>query len=187
MTWLVESPWPAVTLGVVLEVGLAIALVRTGRGILLGAMGGVLLLTAGLVALEWAVVTEKEQIEAVLYEVRTALEANDPPQVLALFTPDSPRRAEVASVLRNYTVREAHIGRVEQVVVNRLTQPVSARIYFVGRVSGRDNRGTIPYENLIRTFRLRLHRQGDRWLIHDYALQDPRGVGDWTDGRGQVR
>jgi hypothetical protein len=177
MTWLVESPWPAVTLGVVLEVALAIVLVRTGRGAVLIAMGLVLLLTAGMVALEWTVVTETEQIEGLLHAAATALEANDPPRVLALFSPDSPRRAEIESVLGRYTVRDVHIGRVLEIVTNRLTNPPSARAYFVGRVSGTDSRGTVPYQNMIQRFRVTLHRDGERWLIHDYTMEDPRSGG----------
>ena len=60
MTWLTESFWPIVALGVVVEVVLAIALVRTGRAMWLVAMGTVLALVVAGVAVEWLVVTERE-------------------------------------------------------------------------------------------------------------------------------
>ena len=186
MTWLLESPWPAITIGVVSEIALAIALVRTGRGALLVAMGIVLLATIGLLGLEWVVVTETEEVEDALGALEVALEANDPEQVLALFSPTSPRRAEVESVLKRFVVRDARIGRDLELVINHLTSPPSARAYFTGRIEGHDTRREIPYENLIRKFKVTLRREADRWLIYDYAIQG-QTTQRWTPGEVRAR
>ncbi len=171
MTWLVESPWPAITIGVVLEIALAIALVRTGRGVLLVAMGLVLLATIGALALEWVVVTETEEVADALGAVEVALEANDPPRVLALFSRSSPRRAEVESALGRFLVRDVRIGGDLELVINHLTSPPSAQAYFTGRIEAHDTRREIPYENMLRKFKVTLRREGDRWLIYDYAVE----------------
>jgi hypothetical protein len=173
MTWLLESFWPAITLGVVLELVLAIVLVRTGRGLAIVGMVAVLVVTVGLVALERYVVTEQEEIENSLSAAEVALERNDVAAVLALFTPASPRRSEVAKVLSRFKVRDAHIGRDLEIRVSALTSPPSAHAFFTGRVEGSDTRAEVPYEQVIRKFAVTLHRSDGRWLIHDYEMSDP--------------
>lgn len=173
MTWLVESFWPAVTLGVVLQLVLAVVLVRTGRAAVIVAMVAVLLVTLGLVALERYVVTEREQVEETLFAAEAALEQNDADAVLALFTATSPHRQEVARVLDRFKVRDAHIGRDLEVRTNQLTSPPSAKAFFTGRVEGSDTRAAMPYDQVIRKFAVTFHRDGNRWLIHDYEMSDP--------------
>ena len=173
MTWLVESPWPAITLGVVVQVALAIVLVRTGRGAVLVAMAVALALTIGMLALERVVVTEQEEVEDALEAVAVALETNDTPAVLALFSPTSPRRGEVASALARFKVRDANIGGDLEIRTNALTSPPSAHAYFTGRLDAHDTRSEVPYDHVLRKFKVTLHRDGRRWLIHDFASEDP--------------
>ncbi len=173
MTWLIESFWPAVTLGVVLELVLAIAFVRTGRSLAIVGMVAVLVVTVGLVALERYVVTEQEEIEDLLFAAEAALERNDAEALLAVFTPASPRRNEVANVMSRFHVRDAHVGRDLEIRTSALTSPPSAHAFFTGRVEGSDTRGEVPYEQVIRKFAVTLHRSDNRWLIHDYEMSDP--------------
>jgi hypothetical protein len=91
MTWFIESPWPALALGISLEIILAIALVRTGRAWIVAAMVAALAATVGLLAVERFVVTEREEVEDALDAVAHALESNDMPTVLAAFSPNCPR------------------------------------------------------------------------------------------------
>jgi hypothetical protein len=178
MTWFVESPWPSLMLGFGLEVVLAIALVRTGRAILIAAMVALLALTASLLVIERMVVTEFEAVEDSLDAVARALESGDVPAVMTSFTPTCPRRGEVEAALSRFTIREAHVGGDLEVRINRLTLPPSATAYFTGRVEGKDKRGVVPYEHMIRKFKVTLHKQGDRWLIADYSDADFRDRSD---------
>ena len=66
MTWLVEDPTPTLVAAALIEAVLVLALVKTGRGVLLWAVGGVALLAVALLALEWLVVTDKEKVEETL-------------------------------------------------------------------------------------------------------------------------
>jgi hypothetical protein len=175
MTWFVESPWPSLALGIALEVALVIALLRTGRAILIAAMVAVLALTTGSIVLERAIVTPYEEVEDALDTVARALESNDTQAVLAAFSANCPRLAEVSTALARFEVREAHVGGDLEVRLNRLTHPPSATTYFTGRVQGKDKRGVVPYEHMIRKFKVTLHREGDRGLIADYSETD---VGD---------
>jgi hypothetical protein len=174
MSMFVESPWPSLVLGVVLQLILAVILVRTGRATVIAWMVGVLAITAGLLVVERIVVTETEEVEDALDSVARALVANDTPAVLALFSPTSTRRGEVQSVLSRVTIREAKIGGDLEIRLNRLTSPPSATTYFTGRIDAKDTRGTIPYEHVIRKFKVTLHREGGRWLLFDYADADVR-------------
>ncbi len=173
MTWLLESPWPALTLGVVCELILAIVLVRSGRAVVLVAMAVVLAVTLGMLALERMVVTQTEEIENALHAAEAALETNDPTAVLALFTETSPRRSQVESALKRFHVRDAHIGRDLEIAPNALTNPPSARAFFTGRVEGADARGEVPYEQMLQKFTVTLHHEGDRWLIYDFTMEEP--------------
>ncbi len=175
MTWFVESPWPSLMLGVVLEVILAIALVRTARGAIVGLMIVVFALTVGMVIVERVVVTETEEVEDALDHVAAALVANDSQAVLACFSPHCPRLAELRSILSRVTVRVAKIGGDLEVRLNHLTQPPSATCYFTGRVEAKDSRGEIPYEHLVRKFKVTLRKEGGRWLIADYSEAELRG------------
>jgi hypothetical protein len=175
MTWFVESPWPSLILGIGLEVILAIYLVRSGRAIVIAAMVGVLALTAGLVLLERIVVTESELVEDTLAEVARALAANDSSAVLATFSSNSPRRAEVQSAMSRVTINEARIGNDLEVRLNPLTAPPSASAYFTGHIQARGTRETIPYEHVVRKFKVTLHKESDRYRIFDYEDSDPRG------------
>ena len=175
MTWFVESPWPSLILGIGLEVILAIYLVRSGRAIVIAAMVAVLALTAGLVLRERIVVTETEQVEDTLDEVAQALAANDSSAVLALFSSKSPRRAEVQSAMSRVTISEARIGNDLEVRLNPLTAPPSASAYFTGHIQVRGTRETIPYEHVMRKFKVTLHKEGDRYRLFDYEDSDPRG------------
>lgn len=174
MALFVESPWPSLMLGVVVEALLAIALVRTGRAAIVAPMLFVLAVTTGLVILERTIVTESEEVEDALDAVASALEANDLPAVLAAFSPDCTRLGEVRSALSRFTVVRAHVGGDLEVRPNRLTLPPSATAYFTGRVEGKDKRGAVPYEHMIRKFKVRLERHGQKWLIADYSDADFR-------------
>jgi hypothetical protein len=179
MTWLVESIWPAITLGVVLEVALGIALVRSGRGAFVVAMALVLLATLGLIALEWSIVTETEEVEDTLASAAAALESSDPASVLEFFSENSPRRAEVERALERFHVREARVGGDLRITTNALTSPPSATATLTGRLNAADQRREIPYENVVRRFKITLHDAGDRWLIHDVQMAAQQG-GEWS-------
>lgn len=174
MSWLVESPWPALMLGLIVEIVLALVLVRTARRGVLVAMIGVLVLTAGLLLVERIVVTDREAVENALADISASLESNDVPAVMAAIAVDCPRRGEVQSTLPRFVIREAHIGGDLEVRFNALLSPPTAVAYFTGRVAARDKRGEVPYEQMIRKFKVTLRKQGDRWLVIDYDDTDMR-------------
>ncbi len=91
MNWIFEGPWPILLTGLVLEAILLVALVRTGRAVIVGQSLGLGLLTAGLLVLERAIVTDNERIRETLDGLAAAAVANDLDGVLSYIGPE--RRA----------------------------------------------------------------------------------------------
>jgi ketosteroid isomerase-like protein len=173
MSTFVENPifWIAVT--VLLEAILAVMLVKTGRGALVGAMIGVLVLGAAGLLLERVVVTEREEVEAAFEEIAAALERNDVPGVMACLASDASQlRTEASSRMPRVEISDARI-RDLKVSFNRRANPPTARADFKAIVEARDKKGEVPYEHFIRQFSVGLRREGDRWLLTDYTSYDP--------------
>jgi hypothetical protein len=173
----IESPWPATLLCIVAQVILGIVFLRTGRALVVVAMGVVLAVTAAALVIERTIVTDTELVEDTLHGIAEDLEANDFAAVLASFAPNCPRLAEVRSQLNRVTVQSASVGADLEVRISQLTSPPSATAYFTGRINARERSGTIPYENFIRKFKVKLERQDDRWLITDVEDAAPGGKG----------
>lgn len=175
MSWLVEDPTPTLVAIVLVEALLVLALVKTGRGILLAAIVGVALLGAGLLALEWLVVTDKESVEETLAAAAHALEANDPEAVIRFIDQASPMRSRVKQEMSQVTISKASFSRLD-VKFNRLVSPPTAEADFMGYINGRDRRGELPYENFAGRFIVRLRREGEGWVMTDYELHDRAGA-----------
>ncbi|WZO98423.1 hypothetical protein EP7_000002 [Isosphaeraceae bacterium EP7] len=119
MTYLSEDPWPLVGLLGLIAAGFLIALRVTQQGEYLIRA----LVAAGLallfLAVEWAWVTDNERIEAVVYDLASAVEAGDLSRVTSHLTPD------VRLVQNDRTLIEG--GRIDAL----LSQLENARFDFV--------------------------------------------------------
>jgi hypothetical protein len=171
---LLESPWPAIFFGIIVEAILAVVLVRTGRGAVLWAMIGVLLLTLGGVLLEWLVETERERVESTLYGAAAAIEANDLPRLLdCISSSATPTRSRAQSVLNQFTFSEARLNDV-QVEINELTSPPTAKTKMIACFSLIERHGEFSYPNGRLAMTVTLRRENGRWLItgHTEDLQE---------------
>jgi hypothetical protein len=175
MTIFLESPWPALVIGIFAEAILAIILLRTGRGVLLWAMIGVGLLVAGAVVLERLVVTEREEVEAAIDAMAAALGANDQKTVESWIAKDAKEvRALVQYGFQHAKFTQAKITHLE-IIVNYHTSPPTAQAKLSGSVYFRANE--YPYEGYpVNDLTLDLEQQSGRWLITGYRWsEDPRG------------
>ncbi len=171
MTALLESPMPILLFGIVVEAILGIALLRTGRGVLLAAMAGVLLLVAAGLALEWFVVTDGERIEATLEGVAEALQANDLARTQAFCTESATHtRSEAARAMHIVEFTEVKITDLD-ITVNDLTSPPTATAVFMARVSVRDKAGLFDGVPRPVGFTLKLRRESGEWLISGHELK----------------
>lgn len=165
MHWITENPSWMIGLGIVVEALLVVALVRTGRAVLLAGMGLVAaFVLAGLLA-ERAIVTPREEVENALDGAAAALVANDLPGVLRFLAPDAAQlRGEAEANMPQLHFSEAKI-RDLQIAINRYVTPPTAVAQFLGVISVEDARGELPHEHYLEHFTVNLRRDGDRWLL----------------------
>ena len=177
MTWLLEDPTPVIVVGVLVEAALGVALLRTGRGVLLWIMLAVAAFVGLGVLVERMVVTEREEVEATIYAAAAAVEANDLEGVLRTIAPD----AKDARNLVEWGFRQVKFSRVSiqhrrlNVRVIRTTSPPSAKadidgmVYFAQPPAGFYH-NAYPLDGT-----LELQRHSGRWLVSGYTMrQDPR-------------
>lgn len=88
MSWLSEDPSPLAGTLVVVAVGFLIAMGMTQQGKHLIRALIALGLAAGIVAVEYFWVTERERVEAVVYDLGAAVRRSDADAVLGYMTPD---------------------------------------------------------------------------------------------------
>jgi hypothetical protein len=173
VTIFLESPVPIICIGIAVEAVLGLILLRTGRGVLLWAMGGMLLLVLGGVLLERLVVTEKERVEDTIYGAIAALEANNEKGVFEYIVPPAVElRALVHSGMQRVQVTSVKLTRLE-LDINDLTSPPTAEAHIQGIISVEDRTGSAPYQNFgIRELVLELRRDPNRWVITGYVWKD---------------
>jgi hypothetical protein len=168
MTWLVETPWPAIIGSVVIEAILAIVLLRTGLIKIIGAMIAVLVVAVLLVVLERVVVTEYEEVESTLDQAATALAANDVGGVVSHISPQAPQLKQYAErAMRQFTFSEARVGNDLKVQINPLTSPRSAKVSFSAKLTAKDRKNAVGGTQLL-PVELTLHKVDGRWYVADY-------------------
>ncbi len=168
-----ESPWPAVLLGVAAEAILLVVLLRSGRGVLLWAIGGVALLTALAVTVEQLVPTDRKQVTATLQEAAGALEVNDLERLLATISPAAAEtRAAAHWAIDTVFFVQLRIHNLE-IAIDSHASPPTARSTFTVLASGRDRRGEMEaaFRRPVR-MEVDLRRESGRWLITAHRFAD---------------
>ncbi|MGA2618723.1 MAG: hypothetical protein ABSF26_14005 [Thermoguttaceae bacterium] len=168
-----ESPWPALLLGIAAEAILLVILVRSGRGVLLWAIGGVALLTALAVVVEQLIPTHRKQVTATLQGAAAALEANDLERLLETISPAAAdTRAAARWALDTALFVQLQIRNLE-IAINSTTSPPTARTTFTAVATGRDRRGEIEgvFSRPVR-MEVDLRRESGRWLITAHRFLD---------------
>lgn len=170
---------PLILFGIAAEAVLGIILLMSGRGVLLWAMGGVLVLVLAGVGLERLVVTEREQVEATLEGAAAALQANDQTRLLggeaylAESAVETRERARYA--LNHIEFTKVKITNLE-IKINRLTSPPSATARITGHVQYEDPTGQMIHDNyLIKDLTLRLRRTPEGWKIVGHQWKNDPG------------
>ena len=178
MTTPLESPMPVIFLGIVALAMLATIFVSTRKRSILLAMVGVLALVFAGVAMEWLVVTEKEQVETTLDGAIEALEANDLARLLDNYVAPSATytRARAAFAHSYVEVTSAKANGLE-ISINDLTSPPTAEARFTGvvRYRFRNPQTAIPRDYYAAGFVVKLRRENDRWLITGHEERELRG------------
>ena len=173
-----ESPWPILIVGLVFETVLAIALFRTGRGMILGLMGGVGLVVLLGVLLEHWTVTDTKRVRQTLEAAAAGLKADDAQRVNLCIVPDADgdrARYLVGWALGQAKFQELTIRNLE-VKFNYRTSPPTAETSFT--VS---TRGTARGEMFVGEqsapvdMEVTLRKESGRWLVYGEPKYEIRG------------
>ncbi len=174
MTWLLETPWPAILIGVMAELVLASVLFAVQRRWVAIAMGVVAALVVAAVLIERVVTTATEEVEEALQGLAAALESDDVPTVLTFVAPDATGvRGAAERHMPRYQINTVNIARDLEVTIDDTADPPTAVARFTCRVNANDRRGQVPYQNAILEFTMKYRKDGDRWLLYEYEVDRP--------------
>ena len=165
-----ENPLPIVAVGAVLATvcGLAFLARRTLVSLLL--LAGVVLLTLLLVLLEQLVVTERELVEAALYQLMDDIESGEVSAVLASIDSGAAKmRADVEKLMPEARIEDTGATAV-RIEVDEASEPPTATSWFRGRLDGLHQRSGMRVF-FFDEVEISWVKRGDRWQAVDYAVQ----------------
>jgi hypothetical protein len=175
MNWLFESPILILAVGVVAVAILSAALVQTGRRSFLYWAGAMVVLTASMLLVERLVVTDVEQITAMLHGLSDDLSRNDHPAVLEHISVNSSElRRQAEQVLNQVEIESASIKRNLKVSVPPNRQSTVATASFNAVITASDRQSIVTDQPYPRFFILDLRKEDGRWRVTRYEHHDPR-------------
>ncbi len=171
---LFESPITIIVVTLALLIVLAALLVQTGRRGFLVAVAAVVVAGIGLLGAERWVITESEQVRAMLHQVARDLEANQPQLVLDHCWPQATSlRQYLQSIMPQVTIHHASIKRNLRVEIQQAGSEMTAEARANGVVQFSHQNGLIANQMYARFFVIRLRKQDGRWYLVEYDDYDP--------------
>jgi hypothetical protein len=171
MAWLTEDPTVVLLAIGAVAVGIIIAILKTGRGLYMTWLGGVVLLALLVIVVERYIVTDREKVEDTLYGAAAALEAGDVEAVASyLAASGEALEREVRSRMRTTEIRKAQIVSDLRIDFSPLEIPPKATATFLGRVEFKA--ASVPLEQYLGRVKIQLAKEDDRWLVQSYDLND---------------
>ena len=168
-----DSPWPYVTIGILVEGALALALFVTRRGTLLYAMIGVLLAVVAGVLFERWVITERKRVMMTIDEGVEGLKSNSEVRMDALVSPTAQEtRRQIHAGLDMVRVTDVSLHNIE-IEVNDRTNPPTAKVQFDAVIYFEGRKPILGPDRWAGHLVLHLQRSPDRWLILDPVEGQP--------------
>ncbi len=168
-----DSPWPWITIGILLEGALALALFVTRRGVLLYVMIGVLLAVVAGVLFERLVITERKRVIMTIDEGVEGLKSNSEARMDAVVSPTAQQiRDHIHVGLGMVRVTDVRLHNLE-VEVNDRTSPPTAKVQFDAVIDFEARKPILGPDHWAGNIVLRLQRSPDRWLIVDPITGSP--------------
>jgi hypothetical protein len=169
MNWLAEN---ALAIWAIGAIALSMALVvyfqtRSPRSQL--AMVLVVVVTAGLLIAEHLLESPREAVARTLDEIASAVRSNDMPLVLSYIDPAAAQlRNEIETAMPLATIEWAGIIGEPLITLDPADEPTQAHVECRVIVHGTLNRGGMKGGQMAHCI-VNFTRQGDRWLVLDYA------------------
>jgi hypothetical protein len=168
-----ESPWPWITIGILLEGALALALFVTRRGVLLYAMIGVLLAAVAGVLFERWVITERKRVIMTIEEGVEGLKSNSEARMDAVVSPTAEQtRRQIQTGLGMVHVTDVSLHNLT-IEVNDRTSPPTAEVQFDAVIYFEGRKPILGPDRWAGHLLLHLQRSPDRWLILDPVEGSP--------------
>lgn len=163
MNWVFDSPLTILIGGAVLVAALGVAWLKTGRGALLGAAIGTLVMTALLLVVEQMAVTDREQIRSLIEQAVSDVERNDLPAVLKhVHSKAQTLRDGAEAGMRQYRF-ERVIARKPLIIVNRDVTPATAHVeFYVNIVVNSRQWGQAQFPGFVEAD---LELENERWRV----------------------
>jgi hypothetical protein len=176
VTWLTEDITYVLVIGALVLAALAVVFMKTGRASVLVGIAGVALLMVACALVEHFVVTQREQVDATLEEVRQAFVAGDQAAVMRHIAPGAAGlRRRATWVLDTVDVVEAKITDGPRIEINELTSPPSAVAELIAVARGRLKVGSTPRDQYAARFTVTLSYEDERWRIENVEEDMPFG------------
>lgn len=176
MSVLLETPVPILVLGVLAGAVVGWLYITLGPKEYLFGLAGVAAVVLLGVLVEWLVVTEREQIEAVLDAGAAAVQANDVARVESLLSEQG--MARVRPKIRRYAAliefEQVHIRNI-QIEINDLVDPPTAYVTLDATAHFRHRFEGFPYSTYSGTVHLELVKGPSGWLVEDYIGPEADG------------
>ena len=174
MSWLFEDSTSVLAVTVLVEIILIVALLRSGKTSLLYVVLVVAVACSACVAIELMVETDRERIEQVIEQTRSAVLANDREQVFHLIAPESRNlRSEAARSLAQYLFSGIKITDGPQIVLYPMTTPPSASVAAVARLDLKAKKGPLAYRGSLLRVEARLKETPAGWRWTEAAFSSP--------------
>ncbi len=175
--WIFEQSLPIIIIAVIGGAILAGTMLQTGKQLFLYLLIGWIAVCSLLLALEYVVVTEGERIEAVVYEIAAALEANDVEGVTSCVSDSVPSLKTQAE--RQMNLVEIETVKVKQnleVTINHGSTPpigvAKVNVKMTGHLKNNDVMDGQFATFLVLTFQ---QDPDGQWRVISYQFFDPRG------------
>jgi hypothetical protein len=177
-----ESPWPILIVGLVVELLLVIALFQTRKGKLLWAIGGVAVLVLAGLLVERYTITDSKLVRKTLDSVAAGLVANSKEKVYDCIVPGPDGGAARGKTDEAFRIAEFYSVSIRNfdVKINYNTSPPTAVAEFTVVVHGKLHLGEMAdIGDVTRPVRIKvqLRKQSGRWLIYGDPKHDAREVG----------
>lgn len=121
--------------------------------------------------------TERERIEATIYDGAEACETNDLDQIYAFIEEDALGPQTLASAkLAFFTVSSVKVNRVESTINNSTSPPTAeVKLAIVARGTGKAEGMQVgPDQPLPFDITIRLRKHGDKWLVYECDPPQPK-------------
>jgi len=150
-----------------LSAGLIYGWLQTGKkaAAICGIVLALMIPLAWVIAARW--VTDREQIEALIYETALAVEENRFDQVYDVIG-DPASEAQARGELPNYVFETADVTGIRSIDFVEGSFPPEADADINARVDVSHRGGRFRDVRVLRRLRLKLQRLGDQWVVVEY-------------------